>query len=133
MTILNDFQIEKECLKNPPLINPFILGQVRKLDGKKIISYGLSSFGYDLVLSKEFFLFRNYKTDFLGKNFEFVDTLDFDKSVGRHMTTDSIVIPPGGFVLGKSQETFNLPRDIIGRCYVKSTIARSGLYVGTTI
>jgi dCTP deaminase len=103
------------------LIEPFEAGQVR--DG--VISYGVSSYGYDLRLEREFQapLFEQ-DTVVDPKN---PGSLEYDSLVA-----DSFLIPPGSFVLARSLEYFRIPRDVLGLCTGKSTYARSGVLVNVT-
>mgnify|MGYP000159189982 CR=1 FL=1 len=103
------------------LIEPFEAGQVR--DG--VISYGVSSYGYDLRLAREF----------QAPRFE-QDTVVDPKNPGSleydSLVADSFLIPPGSFVLARSLEYFRIPRDVLGLCTGKSTYARSGVLVNVT-
>jgi len=87
------------------------------------VSYGLSSYGYDFVLSDEFFIFRGKGPVSPRK----IKESDFEKFKGN-----TCIIPPNSFVLGRSVEYFRIPRDVIGLCFGKSTYTRSGIVVNVT-
>ena len=103
------------------LMEPFEAGQVR--DG--VISYGVSSYGYDLRLAREFHLPR-------FEEHTIVDPKDGSSLAYDAVTADSILIPPGSFLLGRSLEYFRIPRDVLALCTGKSTYARSGVVVNVT-
>lgn len=124
--ILNDREIEKLCLSETPMLTPF-----HKLSTEGVISYGLSSFGYDAILSTEFKRYRNVK-----KNGEWV-TVDpkraFDDDDFEDFTHESeFVLPPHSFILGRTVETFSIPEDVFVICMGKSTYARCGIIVIVT-
>jgi len=100
------------------IISPFSSEKV-----KKGVSYGLSSYGYDFVLSDEFLIFRG-KGPISPKK---IKELDFKKFKGN-----VCIIPPNSFVLGRSVEYFRIPRDVIGLCFGKSTYTRCGIVVNVT-
>ena len=103
------------------MIEPFVDGQVR--DG--VISYGLSSYGYDIRVSNEFKIFTNVHSVVVDpKNFNPQSFVDF--------TGDVCVIPPNSFVLAQTVEYFRIPRDVLTICLGKSTYARCGLIVNVT-
>ena len=103
------------------MIEPFESGQVR--DGK--ISYGISSYGYDIRVSPEFKVFTNVHNSIVDpKNF------DGDSLVDRQ--TDVCVIPPNSFALARTVEYFRIPEDVLVICLGKSTYARLGIIVNTT-
>jgi dCTP deaminase len=96
-------------------------GQVR--DG--VISYGLSSYGYDIRVSAEFKIFTNVHSAVVDpKNFNPQSFVDFEGEV--------CVIPPNSFVLAQTVEYFRIPRDVLTICVGKSTYARCGLIVNVT-
>jgi dCTP deaminase len=139
MSILADHQIAKLCESKltKPMIKPFTPFQVRTIlcsspehEGKavvekKAISYGLSSFGYDVILDKEFKIFSNI-------NSTIIDPLDFDQNCCVDHTGDFVIIPPNSYVLGKTKEYFVIPKDIMVVCVGKSTYARVGAIVNVT-
>ncbi len=131
--ILNDQQITELCL-NQHMIDPFVPSKVRVNDrGQAVLSYGLSSFGYDIRLSsadiQQLIPCGNVKLN--PKHFKdhFVQKL--------HMSKDStygqyVVLPPQGYMLGVSVEHFKMPPDVIGICTGKSSYARAGIIINVT-
>ena len=103
------------------MIKPFELKQVR--DGK--ISYGLSSFGYDIRVSHEYKIFTNI-------NNSIVDPKNFDANSFIDFTGDVCIVPPNSFALARSIEYFKIPRDVLTICVGKSTYARCGIIVNVT-
>lgn len=139
--ILNDLQIRTRCEWDaPPMITPFQPQQIRRTEsGAPAISSGLSSFGYDIQLADTGLKrFINPKTDF-PYHAPTIDPKAFDatacllyQSVERDQTGVFYTLAPGAYVLGVSVETFNIPRNVFGICYCKSTYARCALAVNTT-
>ena len=119
MGVKNDAWIRKASQNG--MIEPFIDGQVR--DG--VISYGLSSYGYDIRVSNHFKIFTNVHS-------AVVDPKNFDPKSFVDFTGDVCVIPPNSFVLAQTVEYFRIPRDVITVCVGKSTYARCGLIVNVT-
>lgn len=116
-----------------PMIEPFVPHLVRTTDDEatKLISYGLSSYGYDARLTEEVKTFTNINGGIVDpKNFDgsvCVDTKIFDSAYGEY-----VVIPPQGFILGSTLEWFRIPRNTTVICLGKSTIARCGVVCITT-
>jgi dCTP deaminase len=107
------------------MIEPFIDGQVKEIDGEKLISYGLSSYGYDLRVSNEFKVFTNINNDVVDpKNFQDTSFVDLE--------TDVCIVPPNSFALARSVEYFRIPRNVVTVCLGKSTYARCGIIVNVT-
>ena len=111
-----------------PMIAPFVDHSVNtNKDGKRIPSYGLSSFGYDIRLANEFKLFSR------PNDGRVVDIMDFDETTFcEHIEQDHIVIPPGGFALARSVEYFTIPDNVLAKCENKSTWVRLGLFTLVT-
>lgn len=107
------------------MIEPFVEGQVRQHDGEKVISYGLSSYGYDLRVAREFKIFTNM-------NNAIVDPKNFNESAFVHLEADTCIIPPNSFALARSVEYFRIPRNVLTLCIGKSTYARCGIIVNVT-
>lgn len=103
------------------IISPFLDYQSR--DG--VISYGLSSYGYDIRLADEFKIFTNVSS-------VVIDPKAYDRRAFVDFKGDICIIPPNSFILGKSVETFSIPRDIIALVIGKSTYARAGIIVNVT-
>lgn len=104
-----------------PMISPFVDRQV-KVDeqGNKLISYGLSSSGYDLRIAPEFKVFSNI-------NSVLADPKDFDTRAFIDINANEIIIPPNSFVLSRSLERFTMPRNVCAIVVGKSTLARVGI------
>lgn len=117
--IKNDKWIEEMALKG--MISPFESSQVRN----GVISYGVSSFGYDLRISNEFKIFTNI-------NNTVVDPKQFDTKSFVDLVADVCIIPPNSFALGRSVEYFKIPRNVLTVCLGKSTYARCGIVVNVT-
>ncbi len=125
MSILSDTSIEEMVAKHG-MIDPFISHQKRFDDAeKKIISYGLSSYGYDARVSNEFKVFTNIDS-------AIVDPKDFDHQSFVDRTGDVCIIPPNSFALARTVEYFRIPRDVLVICVGKSTYARCGIIVNVT-
>lgn len=124
MSVCPDRWIRKMSLEHG-MIEPFVDGQVRSADHGKIISYGLSSYGYDLRVSDEFKVFTNVHS-------AMVDPKEFDEKSFVDIKTDVCVVPPNSFALARSVEYFRIPRDVLTICVGKSTYARCGIIVNVT-
>ena len=103
------------------MINPFSEKQVRE----GVISYGLSSYGYDLRVADEFKIFTNV-------NCTVVDPKNFDERSFVTMRSDVCIVPPNSFALARSVEYFKIPRDVLTICVGKSTYARCRIIVNLT-
>jgi dCTP deaminase len=103
------------------MIEPFEDRQVRQ----GVVSYGLSSYGYDIRVADEFKVFTNI-------NSTVVDPKNFDNSSFVDFKTDVCIIPPNSFALATTVEYFRIPRDVLTVCVGKSTYARCGLIVNVT-
>lgn len=124
MSIRSDGWI-RDMAREHGLIEPFVEGQVRELNGDKIISYGLSSFGYDVRCAPEFKIFTNI-------NSAVVDPKHFDESSFVDMEGDVCIVPPNSFALARTVEYFRIPRNVLTICLGKSTYARCGVIVNVT-
>ncbi len=122
MGLKPDHWIRKMALEQR-MIEPFVDGQVR--DG--VISYGLSSYGYDIRTAGEFKVF----TPGLG-DLTVVDPKWFDARAMGDFKGDICVIPPNSFALGRSVEYFRIPRSVLCICLGKSTYARCGIIISMT-
>jgi len=107
------------------MIEPFEPGQVRVADGHKIVSYGTSSYGYDVRCAAEFKIFTNI-------NSTIVDPKAFDAKNFVDFRGDVCIIPPNSFALARTIEYFRVPRDVLTVCLGKSTYARCGIIVNVT-
>ena len=107
------------------MIEPFAAGQVREAGGQKIISYGTSSYGYDVRCAREFKIFTNI-------NSTIVDPKAFDAKSFVDVEADVCIIPPNSFALARTVEFFRIPRSVLTVCLGKSTYARCGIIVNVT-
>lgn len=124
MSIKSDKWIEKMSLEHG-MISPFQAGQVRENGNGRIISYGVSSYGYDVRCSNEFKIFTNI-------NSAIVDPKAFDENSFINVSSDVCIIPPNSFALARTVEYFRIPRDVLTICLGKSTYARCGIIVNVT-
>ena len=107
------------------MIEPFESGQVRNVDGRRIVSYGTSSYGYDVRCAPEFKIFTNINSTIVDpKHFDPKNFVDFDGEV--------CIIPPNSFALARTVEYFRIPRNVMVICLGKSTYARCGIIVNVT-
>ncbi len=121
MGLKADCWIRKMALEHG-MIAPFVEDQVRE----GVISYGVSSYGYDIRVSDEFKIFTNvYSTVVDPKHFNPQSMVDFKG--------DTCIIPPNSFVLARSVETVRMPRNVTGVVLCKSTYIRSGVLIPTTV
>lgn len=120
MGIKSDRWIRKMA-KDFRMIKPFC----SRLITKDRISYGLSSYGYDIRIDNKFKVFTNI-------NSTIVDPKNFDPKSFRDINSKVCIIPPNSFVLGKTIEYFKIPRNVISLCIGKSTYARCGIIVNVT-
>ena len=107
------------------LIEPFEPNQVRELDSRRVISYGTSSYGYDIRCANEFKIFTNI-------NSAVVDPKAFDDTSFVDVVSDVCIIPPNSFALARTVEYFRIPRRVLTICLGKSTYARCGIIVNVT-
>ena len=108
------------------MIEPFEAGQVRFNDaGERLISYGTSSYGYDVRCAPEFKVFTNVHS-------VVVDPKNFDEKSFIDIVGDECIIPPNSFALARTVEYFRIPRDVLTICLGKSTYARCGIIVNVT-
>jgi len=108
------------------MIEPFVDGQVKERpEGGRAISYGLSSYGYDLRVSDEFKVFTNVFNTV-------VDPKAFDDRSFVDIQADVCIVPPNSFALARSVEYFRIPREVLTICVGKSTYARCGIIVNVT-
>ena len=107
------------------MIEPFEPCQVRGADNGRIISYGTSSYGYDVRCASEFKVFTNI-------NSTIVDPKNFDEKSFVDVHADVCIIPPNSFALARTIEYFRIPRSVLTICLGKSTYARCGIIVNVT-
>lgn len=125
MSILSDTEI-RHLAREQRMIDPFVDRQVRVTDdGRRVVSYGLSSYGYDLRVADEFKVFTNVFNTV-------VDPKNFDPKSFVDLSGEVCIVPPNSFALARSIEYFRVPRDILTMCIGKSTYARCGIIVNVT-
>jgi|TARA_B100000900_G_C20431643_1_gene655247 dCTP deaminase len=124
MSIKSDKWIKKMA-KQENMISPFEPDQIKSLSGNKVISYGTSSYGYDVRCSSMFKVFTNI-------NSAVVDPKEFDKNSFVDFEGDTCIIPPNSFALASTVEYFKIPRSVLTICLGKSTYARCGIIVNVT-
>ena len=107
------------------MIEPYVSHQIASVEAKRIVSYGTSSYGYDVRCSTEFKIFTNI-------NAAVVDPKAFDDSSFIEFQGDVCIIPPNSFVLARTIEYFRIPRNVLTICVGKSTYARCGIIVNVT-
>ncbi len=126
MSIMMDHAIRKRCMQtDTPMIEPFINKPIREIDGKRILSYGLSSGGYDVRVGNEFRIFSNI-------NSTIIDPLNFDEECLHTHIGDRCIIPPHSYALAVTEEYFRIPRDVMVVCVGKSTLCRSGIIINVS-
>jgi len=124
MSIKSDRWIRRMAQEHA-MISPFEPNQVKQVNGQRIVSYGTSSYGYDIRCSDEFKLFTNINsTIVVPKNLHEKSFVDFDGPV--------CIIPPNSFALARTVEFFRIPRSVLTICLGKSTYARCGIIVNVT-
>lgn len=124
MSIKSDRWI-RQMAESHDMIAPFEPGQVREANGQRIVSYGTSSYGYDVRCSREFKIFTNI-------NSAVVDPKEFDEGSFVDVESDVCIIPPNSFALARTVEFFKIPRTVLTVCLGKSTYARCGIIVNVT-
>ena len=125
MSIKSDKWIRRMAEGDAQMIEPFAPELVRQNEGGKIVSYGTSSYGYDVRVANEFKIFTNI-------NSTIVDPKNFDERNFVDFTGDVCIIPPNSFALARTVEYFRIPRDVLVICLGKSTYARCGVVVNCT-
>jgi dCTP deaminase len=120
MSVKNDRWIRKQAMEHE-MIKPFVESQVRE----GVISFGLSSYGYDLRVADEYKIFTNV-------NSTIVDPKQFDERSFVEFKGPVCIVPPNSFALSRSVEYFKIPRNVITVCLGKSTYARCGIIVNVT-
>ncbi len=123
MSIKNDRWIRESA--EAGMIEPFEPTQISSVNGARIVSYGTSSYGYDVRCANEFKVFTNV-------NSTIVDPKKFDEKSFINFNSDICIIPPNSFALARTVEYFYIPRNILTICLGKSTYARCGIIVNIT-
>src|SRR5260370_3791238 len=116
----------RRMAKEKRMIEPFEPGQVREVDGHKIVSYGTSSYGYDIRCSNEFKLFTNL-------NSTIVDPKNFDEKSFVDFRGDWCIIPPNSFALARTVEYFRIPRNLLTICLGKRVTGQTRVGAAHTV
>ncbi|MBL8326686.1 MAG: dCTP deaminase, partial [Rubrivivax sp.] len=129
MSIKSDRWIRRMAREHG-MIEPFEPGQVREAPDaaghmRRIVSYGTSSYGYDIRCAPEFKVFTNIHSTV-------VDPKNFDEKSFVDIQADVCIIPPNSFALARTVEYFRIPRNVLTICLGKSTYARCGIIVNVT-
>jgi len=124
MSIKSDNWIKRMALEHG-MIEPFVDRQVKQLTDQKVVSYGVSSYGYDLRVANEFKIFTNVYNSI-------VDPKNFTDDAFIQRDGDVCIVPPNSFALARSVEYFRIPRNVLTICLGKSTYARCGIIVNVT-
>jgi dCTP deaminase len=124
MSVKSDRWIQRMA-RELQLITPFVEHQVRYRGDERVISYGTSSYGYDVRCADEFKVFTNIHSTI-------VDPKKFDENSFVDIKSDVCIIPPNSFALARTIEYFRIPRNILTICLGKSTYARCGIIVNVT-
>jgi dCTP deaminase len=123
--LLADVEISRLAIEED-MISPFVDHSVKVNEkGERVLSYGLSSGGYDFTLADEFMIFTNT----YGK---VLDPKGIDEGSFVRFKGDVCLVPPNSFVLGRTKERIKMPRDVMAMCLTKSTYARVGLFCVAT-
>ncbi|MDH3689770.1 MAG: dCTP deaminase [Gammaproteobacteria bacterium] len=124
MTIRSDRWI-RHMAETQGMIEPFVDAQVTEAHSKRVVSFGTSSYGYDIRCSDEFKIFTNINSAVVDpKNFDAKSLVDFKGEI--------CIIPPNSFALARTVEYFRIPRSVLTICLGKSTYARCGIIVNVT-
>jgi dCTP deaminase len=124
MTLRSDRWI-RQMAEEHKMIEPFSPKQVKEENGKPLVSYGLSSYGYDLRVADVFKIFTNVHN-------AIVDPKNFQANSFVDVRGPFCIVPPNSFALARSVEYFRIPRNILTLCIGKSTYARCGIIVNVT-
>jgi dCTP deaminase len=126
MSIKSDRWIRRMA-RERGMIDPFVDNKIQQVDahGKRVISYGVSSYGYDMRVAPEFKIFTNVLS-------AIVDPKDFDSKSFVEFEGPICIVPPNSFALARSVEYFRIPREVLTICVGKSTYARCGIITNVT-
>jgi dCTP deaminase len=124
MSVKSDRWIRRMAAEHG-MIEPFESRQVKEVSGRRVVSYGTSSYGYDIRCSTEFKIFTNI-------NSTIVDPKAFDEKSFVDYRGEVCIIPPNSFALARTVEYFRIPRTVLTVCLGKSTYARCGIIVNVT-
>lgn len=137
---MSDIRIKELCIGLNPMISPFVEGNIRMVGNgpfpfisgsTPVISYGTSSYGYDMRVAGEFKIFTNLHHGIIDpKNF---DSLSFHEvNIDKGDNERFVIIPPNAFALARTVEYWRIPRNVVGIVLGKSTYARCGLIANIT-
>src|SRR3990167_6374970 len=115
----------RQMARKYQMIEPFVDELVREVDGRKVVSFGLSSYGYDLRVADEFKIFTNVHNSI-------VDPKKFTNDSFVEVKRDICIVPPNSFALARSVEYFRVPRNVLTICLGNSTYGRCGIIVNVT-
>jgi dCTP deaminase len=126
MSIKSDRWIRRMA-RERGMIDPFVDNKIQQVDahGRRVISYGVSSYGYDMRVAPEFKIFTNVLS-------AIVDPKDFDSKSFVEFEGATCIVPPNSFALARSVEYFRIPREVLTICVGKSTYARCGIITNVT-
>lgn len=124
--LLSDQTLIDLCTNGKDMISPFVQEQITRSQDERLISYGLSSYGYDIRVADTYKIFTNINS--VVSDPKEINSDHFVEHKGR-----TCIIPPNGFALAHSIEHFNIPEDVTALCLSKSTYARIGLTVNSTV
>jgi len=133
MTILSDKQIKELCTGDNPMLSPFVSTSVKVSEaGVKLLSYGVSSYGYDATLAEKIYLFTNQNGAIVDPR-KFSDEVYVEAKILKDDDgLDYFILPPNSYALGHTNEYFKMPRDVTAICLGKSTYARVAVGVNAT-
>ena len=124
MTIKSDKWIRRMAEEHG-MIEPFEPHQIKQSGDRRVVSFGTSSYGYDIRCSDQFKIFTNINT-------AIVDPKNFDDSSFVDVSSEVCIIPPNSFALARTVEYLRIPRNVLTLCVGKSTYARCGIIVNVT-
>lgn len=131
--ILSDKQIKELCTGDNPMLSPFHTQSIKTNDaGVKLLSYGVSSYGYDATLAKKVYVFTNQNGVTIDPR-KFSDDVYVEAKILKDEDDlDYFILPPNSYALGYTNEYFKMPRNVTAICLGKSTYARAGVGVNAT-
>ena len=127
MGLKSDKWIKEMAIKHK-MIEPFC----EKNEGVNVVSYGLSSYGYDIRVADEYKIFTDIEAGLIDPSQSFIDPKNFREFNVRDHKGDFCIVPANSFALARTVEYFRMPRDVLGICLGKSTYARCGIIVNVT-
>ncbi len=125
--ILSDREIAERAVQDG-MIEPFVAQQIKQVDSQGVVSFGLSSYGYDFRVANEFKVFKSTFMPIVDPK-HFAPTSFDEITVANH---EAVIVPPNSFALARTVEYFRIPRDILCIVLGKSTYARCGIIINIT-